>query len=112
MVDYGDTGRGKAARGGVMAGIIGGIVLIVLTLIGAAVQKTDPWLGLKIAGLPFTGARGLQRGFDFVPVLMGIGTLLASSVFWGVLFGVLFFGLSRPVTLAMGFVWCVVVWSV
>jgi hypothetical protein len=109
-MDFDDTGRGRAARGGVLAGLFGGIVISVLGVALALVQHRDVWMGLKLAGLPFTGALALQPGFAAVPVLVGIGAHLAVSAVWGLGFGVLFFGLSRPATVAMGLVWGVITW--
>jgi hypothetical protein len=101
---------GHSVKGGIVAGIIGGIAISVWMLISTLVQGMDPWMIFKGAGAPFLGERAMQPGFDGVAVLVGTLCHFGISIVWGALFGVLFYGLSRAATVAMGVVWGVVVW--
>jgi hypothetical protein len=104
------SSRWHAAKGGIIAGLIGGAVLSVFMLIMNLATAQDIWVGMKIAGEPFLGERAMQPGFDLGPVLVGVLSHFAVSLGWGLLFGVLFYGASRGATVALGAVWGVVVW--
>jgi len=103
-------GRGHAAKGGIVAGVIGGIVLSVLMLVMSVSQRQDVWRGAKMAGMPFLGERAAQPGFDLGAVLVGLLSHFAVSIAWGVLFGLIFFGWSKGLTVLMGAFWGIVVW--
>lgn len=104
--------RGHGIRGGIIAGLIGGAVLAALLVISNLVRGLDVWPVLKGAGTPFLHARAAAPGFDAVAVLVGVAAHFAISAIWGVLFGVLFFGLGKPATVAVGALWGVAVWFV
>lgn len=102
--------RRLAWRGGSIAGAWGGLALVVWNLLASAATGQNVWPGLKFASLPFLGKEVLNPGFALWPVLVGTATHFAVSVGWGVLFALLFFGLSRYATVAFGFFWGLVVW--
>jgi hypothetical protein len=102
--------RVLAVRGGVAAGLVGGALLTLFLVLVDSVNGRDVWLNVKAAGAPLVGRAALRHGFDPGPVLVGLLCHFAVSIAWGVLFGLLFFGLSRSATLAAGVLWGIVVW--
>jgi hypothetical protein len=68
------------------------------------------WSGMKFAALPFLGERVMQPGFELGPVLLGVLCHFAVSVGWGILFGLIFYGVAKGATVAWGALWGVVVW--
>ena len=101
---------GQAAKGGAIAGLWAGLALSLLMAVMNLFQNNSIWGGLKFAGVPFLGERAFEPGFDALAVLVGIICHFGVSAAWGVLFGLLFYGLSRNATLVAGAVWGVVVW--
>src|SRR5438876_641759 len=102
--------RGEAAKGGAAAGLIGGIIISIYMLVMNIVQGQDIWMGMKGAAFPFIGARALQAGFDAGPVLAGIACHLAVSIIWGLIFGIIVYGVSRSGTVLLGIPFGIVVW--
>ena len=100
----------RAVGGGVVAGIVGGIVLSVLMAGMTLSQGGELWPVLKGAGAPFLGERSFAPGFDPFAITVGVASHMAVSMVWGGLFGLLFFGLDRVLTVLLGAVWGVVVW--
>jgi hypothetical protein len=104
--------RGNVIMGGVVAGLIGGIAIAIALVVAGLAQGQDIWPNLKGAGYVFLGERAMQPGFDLGAVLVGVASHLAVSIAWGLLFALLFYGASRPATIALGAVWGVIVWMV
>jgi hypothetical protein len=100
----------RALGGGAIAGIVGGGLMALYMLFATLMRGGDLWLVVKGSALPFLGQRAVAPGFDGTAALVGLLTTFAISAFWGALFGVLFYGLSFRGTMAMGFVWGLVVW--
>jgi hypothetical protein len=101
---------GGAFKGGIVAGLVGGLVLSVFLLILNAAGGRDVWMGMKGAGLPFLGERAMRPGFDAVAVGVGVLSHFLVSVAWGLPFGLLFYGLDRARTVVLGVAWGFVVW--
>jgi hypothetical protein len=99
-----------AARGGAVAGAIGGLVLAVLGVVMNVIGGHDIWLRMKFAAIPFIGERAREAGFAALPVLFGLLCHFAVAMGWGVLFGIFFYGWRRGATVALGALWGVVVW--
>jgi hypothetical protein len=93
-----------------VAGVVGGIVLSVFTLALSLASGADGWLAMKAPASPLLGERALRAGFDAMAIGLGLLSHFATSIVWGVLFGLLFFGLTRLGTLLAGGCWAVVVW--
>jgi hypothetical protein len=102
----------RAAKGGVIGGLVSGVVISVFLAVIDAARGNDVLGGLKFASYPFFGDRVFEPGFDHVTIVAGIVTHLAVSMFWGTLFGLLFFGLSKRMTLFAGAFWGLMVWVV
>jgi hypothetical protein len=102
----------RAAKGGVVAGLVSGLVILVVLAIINALEGKSVLGGLKFASYPFFGNRVFEPGFDHVTIVAGIATHLAVSMFWGTLFGLLFFGLTKGMTLLAGAFWGLLVWVV
>jgi hypothetical protein len=101
----------QALKGGAAAGAIGGALLSVFMTVMAAVKGLDVWsMVFKGAAAPFLGERAMQPGFDGPAVLLGIVCHFAVSIGWGLLFGLVAYGFSRPVTMLLGALWGIVVW--
>lgn len=100
----------RALRGGVVAGILGGIVISAFMLLMAALTGGDLWATMKGSGAPFLGDRALAPGFDGPAVAVGLLGHFAVSVVWGVLFGLLCFGFSKGLTVLASLAWGIVVW--
>jgi hypothetical protein len=65
----------------------------------------------KGSALPLFGAhRVASTHFDFWPVLIGSVLHLAISAGWGVIFALMFYGLSRALTVFAGLFWGLVAW--
>ena len=102
----------RAAKGGAVAGLVAGIFTMVFLAIMNAAKGDDVLRGLKFAGVPLLGKRALEPGFDHVAIVVGVFDHLVISMGWGFLFGLLFFGLSKGMTMAAGVLWGLVVWIV
>ena len=100
----------RAVLGGVVAGIVGGVVIELFLLAGALSRGVDLWMMLKGAGGPFLGARAHQPGFDLFAILAGQAVHFAISIGWALLFTVFAYGMSKPLTLLFGAFWGIVVW--
>ena len=101
--------RGHAVVGGIVAGLIGVVVVAIVMAITALAKGQDIWLGAKGAGAPFLRERAMQPGFDLLAVLVGTISHFAVSIVWGVLFALVAYGLTKPVTIPLGAVWGIVV---
>ena len=108
--------RPNRLRRGTLAGVVGGIVagtvLAVAMMALNYVHGQDVWSALKFAALPFIGDRALQPGFDALAVVSGVISHFAVSIAWGILFGILAFGLPERWTMLAGAVHGVLVWAV
>jgi hypothetical protein len=106
----GKSRTGQLIAEGVMAGILGALVLAALMV---AAHGTDRlWTALKLAAYPFLGDRVMRPAFDARAVLLGVACHLAVGIVWGVLFALLVDGFSRTATVLLGAFWGVVVWLV
>ena len=102
--------RGHPFLGGVVAGIIGGLVLAAILVVANIAAGGDGWAALKGAAAPFLGARAQADGFDGGAVALGLACHFAISILWGLLFAVISYGLSRGATVLAGALWGIVVW--
>jgi hypothetical protein len=101
-----------ALRGGVAAGLVAGVFMSVFLAVMNAILGRDVLQGLKFAGVPLLGRRALEPGFDHVAIVVGVFDHLMVSIFWAVLFALLFHGLGKGLTLLAGAFWGLVVWIV
>lgn len=98
-------------RAGLFAGVCAGAVLLAFRLLLNASQGGSAWPVLKEPGLPLFRASTVEMpSFELWPVFFGLALHSLISAGWGGLFGLLFFGVSRPATLLAGLGWGVVVW--
>lgn len=105
------TDRARSLGGGAFAGLVGALAIWAFSaLLGWAQQGSLNWSFFKGPALPFLGERVMSPGFDAGAILLGIIIHLAISIGWGVLFGLLFIGLTRAATVGVGAAWGVVVW--
>lgn len=102
--------RKQAIKGGAIAGFSGGLVLTLFMILLNLSTGRDVWMGLKIAAFPLLGERTLLPGPDAGAVLLGLISHFLVAVAWGVLFGLLAFGLDRISTVVLGLLFGVVVW--
>jgi hypothetical protein len=100
----------RAAARGAFAGVAAGAVLTLMMILMSAARGKDVWYGIKGAAEPFLGARAMRPGFDLPAVLFGLVDHLVISGIWGILFALLFYGLSRERIIAAGILWGLVVW--
>jgi hypothetical protein len=100
----------QAVKGGAGAGIVAGAILALFLVATNLAAGQDVWLAFKGAGAPFLGERAMQPGFDALAVIVGVLAHLAVSITWGVAFGLLFYGLSKGMTMVAGFFWGFAVW--
>lgn len=99
--------------GGVVAGLVGGVAISLLRLLSAWSEGKDLWVGLKLAGAPLIGLeQALAPGFEAIPLLTGLLFHLVISLGWGLLFGLLFWGFPRGLTLFGGLCWGNLTWLV
>ena len=92
----------RATRGGLAAGMAAGAALLCFTLLRTYNAHQDMWRQLKLAGMPFLGARAFEPGFALGPVLLGVGCHFGIALIWGLSFALLFDGMSRTATLLAG----------
>lgn len=104
--------EGLVLEGGVVAGLIGGVLLALWIGVVRLASGLDLWPALKGPAYPFLGDRVLQAGFDPTAVTVGIVVHFAVAVVWGLLFAVAFKGLTRAATMAAGVFWGLVTWVV
>jgi hypothetical protein len=96
---------------GMLAGLVGGIVLSAFLTLLSIMDGTDVWIGAKVAGVPLLGERALQPGFDAGAVLVGVTSHLGVSMTWGALFGLLVGGCPGTIVVVAGLAWGIVVWA-
>lgn len=99
-----------AVVGGLVAGLAGALVFSAVLVAMTHASGGDVWTALKFPGSPFLGNRSLAPGFDPVALLVGVLSHLGVAAVWGLLFSLLFYGLSWPATIAAGALWGVVAW--
>ncbi len=104
------VGRRQAVKGGIIAGVIAALFISAMTTAMTLASHGNVWAGFKGAGMPFLGERATQPGFDAVAVLVGLLSHFTVSAVWGLLFGLLFFGWSKGMTVVLGALWGIVVW--
>ncbi len=102
--------KGHPFVGGIVAGLVGGVVLSIALVATTIAHGGDVWMTLKGAGTPLLHDRAIQPGFDRDAVLIGLGCHFGVSIIWGLLFSALFYGLPKSVTAVLGLVWGIVVW--
>lgn len=103
--------RARATKGGVLAGLVGGLVLSIFMLVMNVVTGQDVWVGAKFAALPFLGIdRVMHPGFEAGPVALGTASHFAVSAAWGLVFGLIFYDFGKTATVVAGAFWGVVVW--
>lgn len=100
----------RCITGGALAGLVGGFAISLMMVASALINDLDVWPSLKAAALPFMGMRVFEPGFDLPAVMVGVSTHFFLSMFWGVLFAVVAYGLSRVSTLVAATAWGLVVW--
>ncbi len=103
--------RSRAVRGGVVAGIVGGLALAIFLAVVALLNGMPVAPVFKGAALPLFGPERVSSPL-WEPGVVVLGTLLhlAVSIVWGVLFGLLFYGMSRAATMLAGIGWGLTVW--
>jgi hypothetical protein len=103
--------RARAARGGVVAGLAGGVTIALFQL-GVNLFQGAPLAPVfKGAAFPFFSMEQiLSPAFSPAPVVVGLVSHFAISIVWGLLFGLLFYGLGRMGTALAGLFWGLVVW--
>lgn len=104
--------RGSAAGGGAWAGFYGGIIAAVYMLSLFFVNGRSIWLAAKLPAAPFLSSASMTGAFELGPVVAGAAIHFAVAMFWGVAFGLVFYGFSRPATMFWGAVWGAFVWFV
>jgi hypothetical protein len=92
----------RASRGGLAAGTAAGAALLCLMLLRTYNAHQDLWRQLKLAGMPFLGARALESGFALGPVAIGVACHFGIALIWGLNFALLADGLSKTATLLAG----------
>ena len=119
-----------ALIGGILAGIISNVVLILLRMafviewqmvLDLMLGPWHPdfwravlpelWVPLKLSAYPLIGARSLDLGFDGGVVLLGVAIRLVYAICSGALFGLLAHRLSRIETVALGILCGIVLWA-
>jgi hypothetical protein len=100
----------RVLRGGVVAGLTGGVVLWAFMLTMAVASGGDVWPVFKGPGAPFLGARAVAPGFDLVPILMGAACHLLIAMGWAIPFARFIDGQTKAVTVVAGGLWGIVVW--
>ncbi|HWB80828.1 MAG TPA: hypothetical protein VG755_37960 [Nannocystaceae bacterium] len=102
----------QALKGGVTAGVIAGGVLSICMAIMCAIKGIDVWSNVfKGAAAPFIGQAAYEPGFALGPVTLGVLCHFAVSIVWGMLFGLVAYGFSKPVTVLASVAWGFVVWG-
>jgi len=102
--------RMHALAGGIVSGLVAGVGLWFWNALHNLWMRGVLWPTFKGASRPFFGDRAGSPGFELAPVIVGVLAHLAISAGWGLLFGLLFYGLSRAATVVAGLFWGVVVW--
>ncbi|WP_394844205.1 hypothetical protein LZC95_45025 [Pendulispora brunnea] len=97
-------------KGGVAAGVFGGIVVALFGVVANVLEGRDFWAAFKGAGAPFLGERAMQPGFDSTAVIVGVLSHMAVSIAWAIPFAMLVYGLSRGATLVSSVLWGFIVW--
>jgi hypothetical protein len=111
MTATNSTEAKQAIKGGAVAGLIGGAVITVFLTALVLIKGGDVWSNVfKGAAAPFLGAAATRPGFDAGPVMLGALIHFAISIGCGIAFGVLAYGLSKPMTLLASLAFGIVVW--
>lgn len=111
MAATNSTEAKQAIKGGAVAGLIAGAVLTAFLMALVMIKGGDVWSNVfKGAAAPFLGAAATRPGFDPGPVMLGAIIHFAISIGWGIAFGLLVYGLSKPMTLLASLAFGIVVW--
>lgn len=105
-----ETEMEVAVKGGFAGGLVGGVVLAIFMLISNLAGGTSVWAGMKGSATPLLGERAMEPAFEAWPVFLGLLTHFSVSLCWGLLFGVVAYGLSKAATLGAGVAYGVLVW--
>ncbi len=101
----------RALEGGLAAGAIAGAALAVFMTVMCAIKGIDIWSNVfKGAAAPFIGEAAKAPGFEVGPVLLGAACHFAISMLWGAAFGLLVYGLSKPMTMLASLAYGALVW--
>lgn len=95
---------------GVIAGLVGGVVLALARMAAAFADGREVWHALEMASAPILGERALEAGIDVPALLLGIVVHFAIAGAWGAAFGMFFHGLATRGTLIAGALYGLVVW--
>jgi hypothetical protein len=101
----------RALTGGGIAGLIGGVALWVWSGVASLLHGTSFWPVLKGTARPFFDPQRMSSSsFDFWPVVIGGAGHLIIAAGWGVFFALMFYGLSKGLTVFAGLFWGLVAW--
>jgi hypothetical protein len=112
IVSRDETPARQIGVGGLVAGLVSGAVFALITLGVHVARGQNGWVALKVAAYPFLGDRVMRSGFALGPVALGLLVHFLVSIVWGLLFALVAYRLSRPLTVLLGALWGVVVWLV
>lgn len=95
---------------GILAGAFAGGLMLVFSMVLAAVLGAELWLPAKLPALPFLGADALEIGMNMKAILIGIVVHELLCSFWGLIFAH-FTGTNHlPALLGVGFTWAAFSW--
>jgi len=104
--------RKHAAKGGITAGVVGGLAIAAFMFATNLVMHQDFWVAFKLPAMPFIGERALEPGFAAGPLLIGFIVHMLISAAWGIIFGEIFYGFRPASTIALGVPFGLAVWVI
>ena len=75
-----------SVRQGLLAGLLGGLVMAATAAVGSAMLNGTPWLPINAPGAFFTGVDPVPAGFSGALTWLGLGAMLALGSLLGALY--------------------------
>lgn len=104
------TRLGSAIMGGLVAGIVGGTLILGWGVVLAWLRHDNPMIAIEAPAFPFFGEQAMDTVLDGVVATVGLLVHFGVYALWGALFALCCRGFSREITLVSGAFWAFLVW--
>lgn len=101
----------EAIRPGLISGVIGAVLMGILSMLLAA-RQGDPFLPMKLIAATFLKENALRGGFKPGPVLLGTLLHFTAAILLGIFFAWLGGSLRAPAATAWGVIFGLAVWVI
>lgn len=97
---------------GALGGLLGGVVMAVISMSVSLLQGPGLWMPVKLIGGFVLGLRAINSvgGFDVMPIVSGLAIHMLVSAGLGGLFGLLVVSLPKVTVALYGVVYAIAIW--